>query len=73
MLTQSFAVLNQMLDTQNEAKSAMIEFSRQFPEVALLQTAPGSASSPPVNLSLICKLRNGFPINVSFGDIVGLE
>ena len=36
MLTQSFAVLNQMLDTQNEAKLAMIEFSKQFPEVALI-------------------------------------
>lgn len=41
MMTQSFAVLNQMLNTRNEAKSAMIEFSKQFPEVALLQTAPG--------------------------------
>jgi transposase len=41
MLTQSFAVLNQMLETQMDAKSAMTGFSRQFAEVALLQTAPG--------------------------------
>lgn len=41
MLTQSFAVLNQMLETQHSAKLAMVEFSRQFAEVKLLQTAPG--------------------------------
>ena len=41
MMAQSFEVLNQMLETQNQAKSAMIEFSKQFAEVALLQTAPG--------------------------------
>lgn len=41
MLTQSFEVLNQMLVAQNEAKLAMIDFSRQFAEVKLLQTAPG--------------------------------
>jgi transposase len=41
MITQSFDVLNQMLETQNAAHLAMIEFSRQFAEVALLQTAPG--------------------------------
>lgn len=41
MITQSFAVLNQMLVTQQQAKQAMIEFSKQFPEVRLLQTAPG--------------------------------
>ena len=38
---ESFAVLNQMLETQNAAKLAMTGFSRQFAEVALLQTAPG--------------------------------
>jgi transposase len=41
MLTQSFAVLNQMLASFDEAKRAMIEFSKQFREVQLLQTAPG--------------------------------
>lgn len=41
MITQSFVVLNQMLETQNAARLAMIEFSRQFAEVRLLQTAPG--------------------------------
>ncbi len=41
MLTQSFAVLNQMLASVDDAKSTMVEFSRQFREVALLQTAPG--------------------------------
>jgi transposase len=41
MLTQSFAVLNQMLASFDSAKQAMIEFSQQFREVQLLQTAPG--------------------------------
>jgi transposase len=41
MMTQSFAVLNQMLETQGAARVSMIEFSRQFAEVRLLQTAPG--------------------------------
>jgi len=41
MLTQSFAVLNQMLASFDEAKQAMIEFSKQFREIELLQTAPG--------------------------------
>lgn len=41
MLTQSFAVLNQMLESLAEAKSSMIDFARQFREIALLQTAPG--------------------------------
>ncbi|MDQ3749540.1 MAG: transposase [Acidobacteriota bacterium] len=38
---QLFAVLNQMLASLEEAKRQMIEFSRRFPEVRLLQTAPG--------------------------------
>lgn len=41
MMTQSFAVLNQMLETQNSARVSMIDFSSQFEEVRLLQTAPG--------------------------------
>ena len=41
MFRQSFAVLNQMLTSLAEAKTAMIEFSRRLPEVRLLQTAPG--------------------------------
>jgi transposase len=41
MFAQLFAVLNQMLDTQQQAKAAMTGFARRFPEVALLQTAPG--------------------------------
>jgi transposase len=41
MLTQSFAVLNQMLASLEQAKTAMIESAAQFEEVKLLQTAPG--------------------------------
>jgi len=41
MIRQSFAVLNQMLTSLAEAKTAMIEFSRRLPEVRLLQSAPG--------------------------------
>jgi transposase len=41
MLAQSFAVLNQMLTAQTEAKRAMRDFAAQFAEVELLQTAPG--------------------------------
>lgn len=36
-----FAVLNQMLASLEEARKQMVEFSRRFPEVRLLQTAPG--------------------------------
>lgn len=41
MFAQSFAVLNQMLASQTQAKAAMTAAAEQFPEVALLQTAPG--------------------------------
>lgn len=41
MLAQSFAVLSQLLDTETQAKQAMTAASKQFPEVRLLQTAPG--------------------------------
>ncbi len=41
MLAQIFAVLNQLLDMENQAKQAMLAASKQFPEVRLLQTAPG--------------------------------
>jgi transposase len=41
MLAQSFAVLNQMLAALKEAKTAMRDFAAHFPEVELLQTAPG--------------------------------
>ena len=41
MMAQSFAVLNQMLVSLDEAKAAMSECSKQFREVKLLQTAPG--------------------------------
>lgn len=41
MLAQSFAVLNQMLAALKEAKTAMRDFAVHFPEVELLQTAPG--------------------------------
>jgi transposase len=41
MLAQTFAVLNQMLDVLEQAKTAMIAASNRFPEVRLLQTAPG--------------------------------
>ena len=41
MLTQSFAVLNQILAALKEAKTAMRDFADHFPEVELLQTAPG--------------------------------
>jgi transposase len=41
MFRQSFAVLNQLLVSLADAKTAMLEFSRRLPEVRLLQTAPG--------------------------------
>jgi transposase len=41
MLAQTFDVLNQLLKAETEAKQAMTQASKQFPEVALLQTAPG--------------------------------
>jgi len=41
MIAQSFAVLDRMLECEGEAKRAMLEYSRRFPEVRLLQTAPG--------------------------------
>ena len=41
MIGESFIVLNQMLLSLEEAKKAMIKYSRRFPEVELLQTAPG--------------------------------
>jgi len=41
MFAQSFAVLNQMLEAQAQAKAAMQIAAEQFPEVRLLQTAPG--------------------------------
>lgn len=41
IFAQLFAVLNQMLASLRAAKSLMIEFSCRFPEVQLLQTAPG--------------------------------
>lgn len=41
MLAQSFAVLASMLAALKEAKDAMRDFAAQFPEVELLQTAPG--------------------------------
>ena len=41
MLGQMFAVLNQMIDMQEEAKQAMLRCAKQFREVSLLQTAPG--------------------------------
>jgi transposase len=34
-------VLNRMLECEREAKHAMLEYSKRFPEVRLLQTAPG--------------------------------
>ena len=43
MLAQIFAVLNQLLEAETEAKQAMTQASRQFPEVSLLQTAPGAS------------------------------
>jgi len=41
MIAQSFAVLNQMLESEREAKAAMLAAARKFPEVRRLQTAPG--------------------------------
>ncbi|MDQ3257274.1 MAG: IS110 family transposase, partial [Acidobacteriota bacterium] len=41
MVAQSFAVLNQMLASLKEAKQAMIAAAAKFPEVRLLQSAPG--------------------------------
>ena len=42
MIGQMFAVLNQMIDMQSEARQAMLLFAKQFPEVALLQAVPGA-------------------------------
>lgn len=44
MIAGSFTVLNQMLVSLTQAKQAMIEYSARFPEVELLQTAPGVGS-----------------------------
>ncbi|MFN2393865.1 MAG: transposase, partial [Pyrinomonadaceae bacterium] len=41
MLTQSFAVLRQMIESLEDAKQAMVAAAAKFPEVRLLQTAPG--------------------------------
>jgi transposase len=41
MINESFSILNQMLVSLEQAKQAMIEYSKRFPEVELLQTAPG--------------------------------
>lgn len=41
IIGQMFAVLNQMIDMEKEAKSAMLEAAKSLPEVRLLQTAPG--------------------------------
>ena len=41
MIGQSFAVLNRMLESEREAKVAMLEYAKRFPEVRLLQTVPG--------------------------------
>ena len=41
MLAQTFAVLNQLLDAETQAKQAMTQAAEQFQEVRLLQTAPG--------------------------------
>lgn len=41
MLAQSFAVLRQMLESLEDAKRAMVAAAAKFPEVRLLQSAPG--------------------------------
>ena len=41
MIGQMFAVLNQMIDMQAEAKAAMLAAAKRFPEVALLEAVPG--------------------------------
>lgn len=41
MISQMFAVLNQMIDMQAEAKKAMLDAAKQFAEVALLEAVPG--------------------------------
>lgn len=41
MIGQMFAVLNQMIDMRDEAKTGMLAAAGQFPEVRLLETAPG--------------------------------
>jgi transposase len=41
MIGQMFAVLNQMVDMQAEARHAMLTAAKQFPEVALLEAVPG--------------------------------
>ena len=41
MIFQMFAVLNQMIAMQTEAKKAMLAAAKRFPEVALLEAVPG--------------------------------
>jgi len=41
MIAQSFDVLNRMIGCEGEARRAMLEYAKRFPEVRLLQTAPG--------------------------------
>lgn len=43
MIAGSFTVLNQMIVSLEQSKQAMKEYSKPFPEVELLQTAPGVA------------------------------
>jgi len=55
MLAQSFAVLNQLLEAETQAKQAMTAASKQFPEVSLLQSAPGASHHYRLP---VCRLRS---------------
>ena len=41
MIAQSFSVLTRMIEGESEAKKAMLDHSKRFPEVRLMRTAPG--------------------------------
>jgi transposase len=71
MLAQSFAVLNQMITALNEARRAMRDFAAQFAEANYCKPRRVSALLRLAGLSLICKLREGFPTNANCGDIAG--
>ncbi len=54
MIGQMFAVLDQMIDMQAEAKEAMLDAAKQFPEVALLKAVPGVGPIYRVSVCRVC-------------------
>lgn len=41
MIAQSFDVLNRMIESEHEARRAMLDYAKRFAEVRLMQTVPG--------------------------------